>query len=176
MINIECLNLVKYRNDFAYIIDDEKRLKGLPKKTILEAANEAKKRRFEGKWAFTLNDVSTVLTYAEDRDFRQQMYQAYTSQASSGEFNNIPVIKEIIKIRSEKAHLLGFESFAAYQTANVMAKTPQNAINTLMNIWEPAIKKFKKELAEIQSIANSENSKDFKIEPWDWNFMQEKFM
>ena len=46
-------NLVKYRNDFAYIIDDEKRLKGLPKKTILEAANEAKKRRFEGKWAFT---------------------------------------------------------------------------------------------------------------------------
>lgn len=167
-------NLVKYRNDFTYIIDDEERLKGLPKKTILEAANEAKKRKLEGKWAFTLSDVSTVLTYAEDRDFRQQMYQAYQSQASSGEYNNIPVIKEIIKIRSEKAHLLGFENFAAYQTANVMAKTPQNAINTLMNIWEHSIKKFKKELAEIQSIANSENSKDFKIEPWDWNFYAEK--
>ena len=75
-------------------------MKGLPKKTIIEAINEAKKRKLEGKWAFTLCNVSTVLEYAEDRDFRQQMHQAYTSLASSGEFNNIPVIKEIIKIRS----------------------------------------------------------------------------
>lgn len=57
-----------------------------------------------------------------------------------------------------------------------MGKIPQNAINLLMSIWKPAIKKFKEELAEMQSIADSENPKDFKIEPWDWNFMQEKFM
>lgn len=67
------------------------------------------------------------------------MYKGYTTLASSGEYNNYPVIAEILKARVEKAKLLGYDNYAAYMTANVMAKNVENAEELLMQIWKPAI-------------------------------------
>ena len=60
------------------------------------------------------------------------MYEGYTTLASSGEYDNKPVIKEILKVRAEKARLLGYPDYASYMTANVMAHNPQNAEDLLM--------------------------------------------
>ena len=168
-------NLLNATNDFVVFVDDASRLEGIPANVVAVAADEAKARGHEGQWAFTLHAPSRlpVLQYAKDRQLRHDIYRGYTSLASSGQYNNLPVINEILKARTAKADLLGFSSFAAYQTDNVMAKTPENAINLLMQIWKPAVKKVHEEVAEMQAIADKEKA-GIKIEPWDYYYYAEK--
>lgn len=168
-------NLLNATNAFAVIIDDPERLKGIPAPTVAIAAEEAAARGENGKWAFTLHAPSRlpVLQHADDRELRREIYRGYTSLASSGEYNNCPVINEILKARSAKALLLGFPNYAAYMTDNVMARTPENAINLLMEVWTPTVKKVKEEVAEMQAIVDSEGG-GFKIEPWDYYYYAEK--
>ncbi len=133
-------NLLNATNAFELVVDDASRLGGLPASSVAVAADEAKARGKEGKWVFTLHAPSRLpmLQYADDRDLRKQMYEAYTSLASQGEYDNKPVINQILKARAEKAKLLGYPDYASYMTANVMAKTVDNAEDLLLKIWEPA--------------------------------------
>lgn len=168
-------NLLKATNSYQLVVDDPAMLSGLPESTIALAADEAKQRGLDGKWVFTLHAPSRlpVLQFADNRDLRRQIYEAYTTQASSGEYNNYPVIGEIVKTRAAKAKLLGYPDYAAYMTANVMAKTPENAENLLMQIWRPAIKRVDKEVAEMQTLAEDLGDK-ITIEPWDYYYYAEK--
>lgn len=168
-------NLLKTTNAYQLVVDDPAMLSGLPESTIALAADEAKQRGLDGKWVFTLHAPSRlpVLQFADNRDLRRQIYEAYTTQASSGEYNNYPVIGEIVKTRAAKAKLLGYPDYAAYMTANVMAKTPENAENLLMQIWRPAIKRVDKEVAEMQTLADDLGDK-ITIEPWDYYYYAEK--
>lgn len=168
-------NLLKATNSYQLVVDDPAMLSGLPESTIALAADEAKQRGLNGKWVFTLHAPSRlpVLQFADNRDLRRQIYEAYTTQASSGEYNNYPVIGEIVKTRAAKAKLLGYPDYAAYMTANVMAKTPENAENLLMQIWRPAIKRVDKEVAEMQTLADDLGDK-ITIEPWDYYYYAEK--
>lgn len=168
-------NLLKATNYYQLVVDDPAMLSGLPESTIALAADEAKQRGLDGKWVFTLHAPSRlpVLQFADNRDLRRQIYEAYTTQASSGEYNNYPVIGEIVKTRAAKAKLLGYPDYAAYMTANVMAKTPENAENLLMQIWRPAIKRVDKEVAEMQTLADDLGDK-ITIEPWDYYYYAEK--
>lgn len=168
-------NLLKATNAYQLVVDDPAMLSGLPQSTIALAADEAKQRGLDGKWVFTLHAPSRlpVLQFADNRDLRRQIYEAYTTQASSGEYNNYPVIGEIVKTRAAKAKLLGYPDYAAYMTANVMAKTPENAENLLMQIWRPAIKRVNKEVAEMQTLADDLGDK-ITIEPWDYYYYAEK--
>ena len=168
-------NLLNATNAFELWVDSKDELAGLPESSIAVAAEEAKAHGQEGKWLFTLHAPSRLplLQYADNRDLRRKMYDGYTSLASSGENNNLPVISEILKVRSEKARLLGYEDFAAYMTANVMAKTPQAAESLLMQIWQPATAKVKEEVAEMQALADKENA-GITIEPWDYYYYAEK--
>lgn len=168
-------NLLKATNAYQLVVDDPAMLSGLPQSTIALAADEAKQRGLDGKWVFTLHAPSRlpVLQFADNRDLRRQIYEAYTTQASSGEYNNYPIIGEIVKTRAAKAKLLGYPDYAAYMTANVMAKTPENAENLLMQIWRPAIKRVDKEVAEMQTLADDLGDK-ITIEPWDYYYYAEK--
>lgn len=168
-------NLLKATNAYQLVVDAPAMLSGLPESTIALAADEAKQRGLDGKWVFTLHAPSRlpVLQFADNRDLRRQIYEAYTTQASSGEYNNYPVIGEIVKTRAAKAKLLGYPDYAAYMTANVMAKTPENAENLLMQIWRPAIKRVDKEVAEMQTLADDLDDK-ITIEPWDYYYYAEK--
>lgn len=168
-------NLLKATNSYQLVVDDPAMLSGLPESTIALAADEAKQRGLDGKRVFTLHAPSRlpVLQFADNRDLRRQIYEAYTTQASSGEYNNYPVIGEIVKTRAAKAKLLGYPDYAAYMTANVMAKTPENAENLLMQIWRPAIKRVDKEVAEMQTLADDLGDK-ITIEPWDYYYYAEK--
>ena len=101
------------------------------------------------------------------------MYEGYTNLASSGEYNNLPVINEILKARAQKAKLLGFKDFGSYMTDNVMARTVDNAESLLMQIWTPAVRKVKEEVAEMQAIVDEQNG-GFRIAPWDYYYYAEK--
>ena len=168
-------NLLKANNEFVIIVEDSARLAGIPATVVANAYEEAKARGEEGKWAFTLHAPCRlpVLQYAADRDLRREMYNGYASQASSGENNNIPVINEILKTRIEKAQVLGFPNYAAYMTENVMAKTPENAINLLLQLWKPTVQRVNEEVVEMQAIVDAEGG-NFKIEPWDYYYYADK--
>lgn len=168
-------NLLDANNAFEIVIENEADLAGIPQSTIDNAAEEAKARGKEGKWVFTVHAPSRlpVLQYADNRSLREQMWKGYTNNAQTGEYNNCPVINEIVKARAEKAAILGYKDFAAYMTADVMAKTPEAAEGLLMSIWNPAKDKVKEEVAEMQAISNSLGN-DFKIAPWDYYYFAEK--
>ncbi len=168
-------NLLNATNAFELVVEDSLRLSGLPQSSIAQAADEAKERGQEGKWVFTLHAPSRLplLQYADDRDLRHDMYVGYTTLASEGEYNNLPIISKILNARARKAALLGFENFGAYMTDNVMAKTVKNAEDLLMQIWTPAVKRVKEEVAEMQALANKEGS-NITIEPWDYYYYAEK--
>lgn len=169
-------NLLNATNAFSIVVDDPARLAGLPASSVAVAAEEAKSRGLgDGKWVFTLHAPSRLplLQYAADRDLRRQMYEGYTSLASSGEYDNRPVINKIVKARIAKAKLLGFDNYAAYMTDNVMAKTVDNAENLLMQIWRPAVKRVHEEVADMQAIVDSEGG-GFSIAPWDYYYYAEK--
>ncbi|MDE6311387.1 MAG: M3 family metallopeptidase [Muribaculaceae bacterium] len=169
-------NLLNATNAFSITVTDSTRLAGLPASSVAQAAEAAAERGLpEGNWVFTLHAPSRLplLQYASDRELRRQMYEGYTSLASSGEYNNLPVINKILQARAKKAKLLGFKDFGAYMTDNVMAKTTENAENLLMQIWRPAVERVHEEVAEMQALANAEGA-DFTIAPYDYYYYAEK--
>ncbi len=169
-------NLLNATNAFSVVVDDKSALAGLPEGSIAVAAEEAASRGLgEGHWVFTLHAPSRLplLQYADNRDLRKKIYQGYTTLASSGEYNNLPVISRILQVRAKKAALLGFENYGAYMTSNVMAKTVGAAEDLLMQIWRPAVARVQSEVAEMQQLADSENA-GITIEPWDYYYYAEK--
>ena len=169
-------NLLNATNAFSVVVDDKSALAGLPDGSIAVAAEEAASRGLgEGHWVFTLHAPSRLplLQYADNRDLRKKIYQGYTTLASSGEYNNLPIISRILQVRAKKAALLGFENYGAYMTSNVMAKTVGAAEDLLMQIWRPAVARVQAEVAEMQQLADSENA-GITIEPWDYYYYAEK--
>lgn len=168
-------NLLKANNIFEIVVDKKEDLAGLPKSTIDNAAAEAKSRGKEGKWVFTLHAPSrlAVLQHADNRELREKMWKGYTTNATAADYDNRPVIKEIVANRAEKARLLGFPTFAALMTADKMAKTPEAAEELLMKIFEPAKAKVAQEVATMQKLSNDMDN-TFTIEPWDYYYFAEK--
>lgn len=169
-------NLLEATNSFSVVVDKEEDLAGLPASSIAVAAEEAKTRGLgEGKWVFTLHAPSRLplLQYADNRELRRKIYEGYTTQATSGKNNNLPVISDILKLRAQKAKLLGYKDYGSLQTDKVMAKTTQAAEDLLMQIWRPAVKRVHEEVAEMQALADAEGA-DFKIAPYDYYYYAEK--
>lgn len=168
-------NLLEANNAFEVVVDNKENLAGIPQSTVENAAEEAKSRGKEGKWVFTLHAPSRlpVLQYADNRDLREKIWKGYTGNAQEGTTNNLPVINDIVKARAEKAAILGYKDYAAYMTADVMAKTPEAAEALLMSIWTPAKAKVQQEVAEMQALSDGLGN-DFKIAPWDYYYFAEK--
>lgn len=158
------------------VVDDQARLKGLSQQTIDDAAKLAKEKGMDGKWVFTASGATrlAVLTSADDRALREEMYKTYTNTASRGnEWDNSKNINEIMQLRQKKAKLLGFDTFADYAVAPVMAKTVDAAENLLMQIWTPAVEKVGEEVADMQAYADKHGD-NIKIAAWDYYYYAEK--
>ena len=168
-------NVLNGTNAWELVVENQDELSGLPEGTIATAAEEAKARGKEGKWVFTLHAPSrlAVLTYANNRELREKMWKGYTSLATDSAYNNYDNINKILKLRTRKANLLGFDCFADFAIDNVMAKTTKNAEDLLYKIWTPAIAKVKEEVADMQAYVNAEGN-DFKVAPWDYYYYAEK--
>ena len=168
-------NVLNGTTNWELVVENEAELSGLPEGTIATAAEEAKARGKEGKWVFTLHAPSrlAVLTYANNRDLREKIWKGYTSLATDSAYCNYDNINTILKLRTRKARLLGFENFADFAIDNVMAKTTKNADDLLYKIWTPAIAKVKEEVADMQAYINAEGN-NFKVAPWDYYYYAEK--
>lgn len=163
-------------NDYLLVVDKKEDLAGLPEAVIEGAAHEAKAHGKDGKWVFTLQESSRtpLLQYAQNRELRKNIYQAYTSLGNRGNANdNKDVLKQVLALRLEKAQLMGFSNYAEYQLSDNMAKTPQNALDLLYGLWKYSIKNAVAEAAELQKIMDREG-KGEKLEAWDWWYYAEK--
>ncbi len=169
-------NVLAETNSYKKVIDKESDLAGLPESVKKAAAEEAKNVGKEGKWIFTTQKSSfiPVLQYSENRELRKELLMAYTTRANHDNANdNKAVINKIMKLRVQKAQLLGFETPAAFILDNTMAKTPQNVYDFLATVWKPAVAKAKVEAAELQKLMDAEG-KGEKLEAWDWWYYAEK--
>lgn len=166
-------NLLAATNAF-YVNVGEDAVAGLPESSLGTAREEAKERGLDG-YVFTLHAPSRlpVLQSADNRDLRKAIYEGYINLASSGDYNNIPVIEKIVKLRAEKAKVMGFDNFAQMMTSRVMAQTPEAAEALLMQVFTPAVARSAEEVADMQAIVDAEGG-GFKIAPWDYYYYAEK--
>jgi peptidyl-dipeptidase Dcp len=169
-------NVLAETNKFKLVIDNEADLKGLPEGVIEGAAARAKAEGAEGKWIFTTQKPSMLpfLTYAENRDLRKQLYNAYLTRGNHNDsLDNKQALAGIVSLRAQRAKLIGYPTHAHLNLENRMAKNPENVFNLLNQLWTPALRVAKEELAEMQKIADKEGAK-FKIESSDWWYYAEK--
>ena len=168
--------LAETNKNFKLVIDNKADLAGLPEDVIVRAAADAKKAGEEGKWVFTLAKPSMIpfLQFAENRDLREKLYRGYFMRGDNdNENDNKEIIKKIIKLRDQKAKLLGYNNYAEYVISNNMAKTPEAVYDFLMELWKPSLKMAKQDVKEMQAIIDREGGK-FKLASWDWWYYAEK--
>ncbi len=169
-------NVLDETNSYKKVVENEAELAGLPESVRQAAAETAKENNLEGKWVFTTQKASfiPVLQYSENRELRKELLTAYTTRANhDNEKDNKATIVKIMKLRTQKAHLLGFETSADFILDDTMAKTPKAVYDFLQSVWEPAVAKAKEEAKELQKLMDAED-KGEKLEPWDWWYYSEK--
>ena len=169
-------NVLKETNAFKLVVDKKEDLAGLPESVIAAAAETAAADSMEGKWVFTLHNPSVMpfLQYADNRSLREKMFKAYINRGNNNNGNdNKNVVKELVAARLDKAKLLGYEDFAAFVLDENMAKNEKNVYNLLDQVWTPALKKAKEELADINAEIKKEGG-NFNAEGWDWRYYADK--
>ena len=120
------------------------------------------------------SSIEPFLQFSARRDLRENAYRAWSARGESGgASDNRAIAAEMVKLRAERARLLGYESFAHYRLADTMAKTPQNALDLLELVWASGVASARKDEEALQAIATSEGG-NFKIAPWDWRYLAEK--
>ena len=168
-------NVLAETNDYKMYLNKDD-LKGLPESIISSAATAAKASGQDGRWAITTQrpSIFPYLTYSENRNLRKQIYAAYANRGNNGnEYDNNKVLTQIIRLRAQRAKLLGYKTHSHIVLEPRMAKVPENVFKLLDNLWEKAIPVAKHEVAEMQNIIDKEGGK-FKLEPSDWWYYAEK--
>lgn len=167
-------NVLDATNAFELIVTDRGRLTGLPVRAIEAAAESAKSKGVDG-FRFTLQAPSymPLVTYADDRDLRRQLYEAYFTRASSGPFDNRDNVKRILALRREKATLLGFKDFADLTLADRMAKEGATAKSFIDDLHVKSRDAFATENDDLRAFARSIGGPD-QLAPWDVAYYAEK--
>lgn len=155
------------------LLTDQAELAGLPESFVAATAAAAKAKGKTG-WA-VVNTRSAVQPFLENstrRDLREKVWQAFTKRGDNKNANDTnATIAEILKLRQQRAEILGFPTHAHYRMADTMAKDPAKAMDLMMKVWPAATARVKEEVADMQAIANADK---ITIEPWDYRFYAEK--
>ena len=152
------------------VIPTEAGMAGMPESNKAAAAAAARARNLDG-WVIvnTRSSVDPFLTFADDRDLREQVWRKFVNRGDNGDGNDTnAIIAEIVKLRAERAKLLGFPHHAAWRMQDTMAKTPEAAMDLMMRVWAPAKARVAEEVADMRAIAGHD------IEPWDYLYYAEK--
>ena len=160
---------------FEKLIDDEKKLSGLPQNAITAAAEEAKSRAKEG-WMFTLDFPSyqAVMKYADDRELRKEMYLAFNSKAFKGDsLDNKEIVLSIAKHRLQRAKLLGYSTHAHFVLEERMAKSPEKVHDFLQQLYNKALPVAKREILELEEFAKDQGFEN-KLQSYDASYYSEK--
>ncbi len=168
-------NVLAETNDYLMFVD-EKDLEGLPESVVNMASITAAEAGEEGRWAFTTQKPSIFpfMQYSPDRELRKKLYDAYLHRGNNGNENdNNEIFAEVVRLRAEKAKLLGYNTHADLVLDSRMAKTPENVYELLDNLWNKSLAVAKKEVKEMQDIIDSEGA-NFSLEEYDWWYYAEK--
>ncbi|MQP52606.1 MULTISPECIES: M3 family metallopeptidase [unclassified Flavobacterium] len=169
-------NILAETNAYELVIADKNDLAGLPNELIETAAADAKSRKKEGKWVFTLSNSSVMpfLQYSSNRKLRSEIWNAYQMRANNNnDKDNKELAIKIANLRGEKARLLGYATHADYVLEKSMAKNPETAIKLLNDLWVPALNMANKEAADIKVMMQKDGIKD-DVQPYDWRYYTEK--
>lgn len=164
-------NLLYETNNTFVVVDNEAELAGLPEANIAAAAKMAEEQGQAGKWMFNMQRPSCnpVLQYCSNRALRERVYKAYYNRGNQdNDHDNKAISAEIVRLRLEKARLMGFENYAQMALEQRMAKTPEAVYDLLMQVWTPAVKKAKEELDDIREEIRREGGN---FEPAGWDYM-----
>jgi peptidyl-dipeptidase Dcp len=154
----------------------ESDLAGVPDFAREAAAETAKERGLDAPFAVTTSrsSVEPILQFADNRDLREKLFKAWTQRgANANAHNNMELIARMVELRAERAHLLGYKTFADFKLADKMAKTPQTARHLLEQVWKPARARALEERDALQALITEEGG-NFQLEPWDWRYYAEK--
>ena len=157
-------------------IDDQAKLAGLPDATVQAMAAAAQERQLDGKWVVvnTRSSVAPVLTYGAHRALREEVWRAFVMRGDHGDdHDNKGLIASILKLRAERATLLGYATHAHWRLETSMAKTPDNAMELMEAVWGPAVARVEEEVAAQREAARREGG-DPDIQPWDYRYYMEK--
>ena len=169
-------NVLKEVNALAIIVDSKQKLDGLSDAAIEAAANEAKSRKLEGKYVIALKNTSSqpLMALLSNRSLRKKIHKASLSRGSrGGEFDNREILSKVIKLRAEKAQLMGYKNHAAYRLESQTAQTPDAVNRRLSSLAPKALSNAKKEATDLQKMIDMENG-GFQLASWDWDYYTEK--
>ena len=171
-------NVLDATNAWSKHITDVQDLEGLPESALEMAAQTAQQRGLDG-WVITLQFPSyiAVMTYANNRQLREELYQAYTTRASelgaNPEWDNTQVMQDILQLRGEEAQLLGYATYADLSLATKMAENPQAVLTFLEDLAQRSKPFAEQEFAEIQAFAREHYGLE-QVKVWDAPYISEK--
>jgi len=169
-------NQLADENNYYVELQTEADFDGLPVELKNAAIAEAKERKLKvlGCIANTRSSIEPFLTFSNNRTLREKAFQIFVSRGDNrNDNNNNAILVQILKLRAEKAKLLGFKTFADWSLSNTMAQKPEKTLDLMMSVWKPATEKVRQDVAEMQNMVNGEAG-DFKIAPWDYRYYAEK--
>ena len=169
-------NLLKDEASYALVLENEADLAGLPPFVVAAMARAAADRGQDGKHAVTLSRsiIEPFLTFSTRRDLREESFLAWSKRGENGgDTDNRAIVAEMVKLRAEKAKLLGFPTFAHFKLDDSMAKTPANVRELLELVWKPAKARAAQEAADLAALAQAEGENG-PIRPSDWRHYSEK--
>ena len=169
-------NVLAATNAYTLHITDEADLAGLPEFVRTMAAETASEKGLEG-WAFTLDapSYSPFLKYSTVRNLRKDIWTAYNTRATSGEFDNREIVKNIVDLRIKIANILGYETYADYALEERMAKDKATVNGFIMELLEPSMEFAKKDVADVFAYAKKNGFEDTRLMPWDFSYWSERY-
>ncbi|WP_072755301.1 M3 family metallopeptidase [Thermomonas hydrothermalis] len=174
-------NVLAEVNASAVVVDDRAQLAGLRDEQIAAAEEAAKARNLPGKYVIALVNTTgqPVLAQLEDRALRQRIHEASVARGSRGnQWDNTGVIAQVLKLRAERARLLGYDTYANYVLADETARNQDNVNAMLRQLAPKAVANARREGADLQAMIDAEqNAKgqpSFTLQPWDWAYYSEK--
>ena len=178
-------NVLDDEGDYETWISDEKDLSGLSESVIDAMATACEERRAENpgkvpegaKWCVTntRSSMDPFLTKADNRELRKEVWTKYYNRGDNGgDRDNNLIISQILKLRAERAELLGYKTHAHWRLEPQMAKKPETAMELMMKVWPKAVARANEEVADMQKLADEIETEKITIEPWDYRYYAEK--
>jgi peptidyl-dipeptidase Dcp len=173
-------NVLKSTADGAVVVDEVAQLDGLTSEQVGAAAEAAAARGLSGKWLIALQNTTNqpVLARLTNRSLRERIYKASTARGLGGATDNTAVIAELVRLRAERAGLLGYPDHAAYELADESAGTPEAVHGMIGQVAPAALARARAEAADMQKVIDAEaaaaGTASFALQPWDWFYYAEK--
>lgn len=165
-------NNLKERDAYELLLTDEKDLDGLPASLVVQAAQLAKEKSKEG-WIITLQAplYRPFMMYSHRRELRKRLYLAYNTLCThDNEYNNFNIVRRLVNLRMERAHLLGYKTYADFVLKHRMAGNTERVYSLLNQLIESYKQPAESELKEVEALARELEGEDFQMEPWDFSY------